>query len=141
MAACHTISDPDLLLISAHCYFMSPVKTTEQVTYRVTRTKDGRSFSSRSVEAFQGGKMVCHILASFKKPEANPQNLSHSPVGIPPGVFPPDDPREDRERVFFNQRIGYSASPFDACYCFRETNQEKLLAGEPLPPRCSALFY
>ena len=138
MAACHTVADPDLLLLSAHCYFISPVKTNEQITYRVARTKDGRSFSARSVEALQGGKIVSHTLASFKKPETNPHSLSHSPGGIPPGIFPPEDPRVDQERLFFNKRLELSSSPFDSYYCFRETDQERLLAREPLPPRSAA---
>ena len=136
MAACHTVADPDLLLLSAHCYFLAPVKTNEHVKYRVTRTKDGRSFASRSVETLQGGRVVSHTLASFKRPEATPISLSHSSGGIPPGVFPPDDPRQDQERLVFNKRLDVlSSSPFDAYYCIRQSDQEKLLAREPIQPR------
>ena len=135
MAACHTITDPELLLISAHCYFLSPVKTNERVTYRITCTKDGRFFSSRSVQALQGGKVVSHTLASFKRLETNPHCLSHSPPGIPPGIFPPDDPQQDQEQLYFNNRLELSTSPINAYYCFRKIDQEKLLAREPLPPK------
>ena len=138
MAACHTITDPELLLISAHCYFLSPVKTNERVTYRVTRTKDGRFFSSRSVQALQGGKVVSHTIASFKRLESNPHCLSHSPPGIPPGIFPPDDPRHDQEQLYFNNKLELSTSPFNAYYCFRKTDQTKILAREPLPPKLAA---
>ena len=135
MAACHTVSDPDLLLLSAHCYFLSPVKTDQHVIYRVTRCKDGRSFSSRSVEVLQGDKVVSRTMASFKRPETNPQSLVHSPPGIPPGILSPNDPRQDEGRLFFNRRLDMDLSPFDACYSFRQIDQEKLLAREPLPPR------
>ena len=138
MAACHTITDPELLLISAHCYFLSPVKTNERVTYRVTRTKDGRFFSSCSVQALQGGKVVSHTIASFKRLESNPHCLSHSPPGIPPGIFPPNDPRHDQEQLYFNNKLELSTSPFNAYYCFRKTDQTKILAREPLPPKLAA---
>ena len=137
MAACHTVVDPDLLLISAHCYYMSPVKFGSPVTYRVTRTKDGRAFSMRAVQVLQGGKVVSHCLASFKKPEpANSFPLSHSPVGTPSGLYSPDDPRQDTHskwRLIFNRRV--SNCPFDSYYIFRDSDQEKILAGEPLEPR------
>ena len=132
MAACHTVGDPELLLISAHCYFLSPAKTNQGITYRVSRTKDGRFFSLRSVQALQEGKVVTQILASFKRPETRPHSLSHSPGGIPPGIFPPEDPRQDH---FFNKQLKMSTSPLDVYYSFRKTDQEKLLAREPLPPR------
>ena len=135
MAACHTVSDPDLLLLSAHCYFMSPVKMTLPITYHVTRTKDGRMFSTRAVQVLQEGKVLSHCLASFKRAETNSPALSHSPTTIPLGVYPPDDPRNDKGKLMFNRRIELATGPFDSYYCFRDSDQEKLLAGEPLEPR------
>ena len=139
MAACHTVADPDLLLLSAHCYFMSPVKLSSPVTYCVTRTKDGRAFSMRAVQVLQEGKVVSHCLASFKKPEpTNSLILSHSPAGMPSGVYSPDDPRQDahsKEKLVFNHWLSLSTSPFDSYYVFRDSDQEKILAGEPLEPR------
>ena len=139
MAACHTVADPDLLLLSAHCYFMSPVKLDSPVTYRVTRTKDGRVFSMRAIQVLQGGKMMSHCLASFKKPEpTNSLTLSHSPPGVPPWVYAPDDPRQDahsKDKLMFNHRLPLSTCPFDSYYVFGNSTQEKILAGEPLEPR------
>ena len=136
MAACHTVADPDMLLTSAHHYFMSPVKTTIPVTYRVSRTKDGRVFSVRSVRAVQEGKVVSHCLASFKRPETNPPELYHSPADkIPPGVYSPDDPRQDRERLMFNKRVQIPSLPMESYFCFRGSDQEHILAKEPLEPR------
>lgn len=139
MAACHTVTDPDLLLLSAHCYFLSPVNFTDPVIYRVSRTKDGRSFSSRSIEVVQGGRIVSHVLASFKKPETNQYTVSHSTSGIPPGVYPPNDDRSD-QRELFNKIKEYPFSPIDSYYYFRESEQVKLLAREPIPPRFEATY-
>ena len=139
MSACRTVNDPDLLLLSAHCYFVSPVSFDSPVQYHVTRTKDGRVFSIRGVQVLQAGKVVSHCLASFKRSESNPPSLSHSPQGIPPGTYPPDDPRQDREKLLFNHKISMESLPLDSYYCFRNHDQERVLAGEPLEPRYTFL--
>ena len=138
MAACHTVTDTELLLHSAHCYFMTPVQISLPVTYRVARTKDGRVFSMRAVQALQEGKVLVQCLASFKRPESDPPVLSHSTAGIPPGFFPPDDPRLDtlsKEKMLFNHKVPVPSLPFDAYYCFRGNDQERLLAKEPVEPK------
>lgn len=138
MAACHTVTDPNMLLLSAHCYFMSPVKIDSPVTYRVLRTKDGKVFSMRAVQVLQGDKMVSHCLASFKRPEPVTPVLSHSPAVFPHDMYPPDDPRHDlqsKEKLKFNHTIQLAMIPFDAYYCFSDSVQKKLLAKEPLEPR------
>ena len=138
MSACHTINDPEMLLLSAHHYFMSPTNTSLPVTYHVSRTKDGRIFNTRSIQAIQEGKVVSHCLASFKRPEVNSLQLSHSPLEtIPPGVYSPDDPRQDQEKLIFNKRLEYSSIPFESYYCFRGSDQAHVLAKEPLEPRLS----
>lgn len=136
MAACRTVADPDLLLFSAHCYFVSPVKIDSPVTYHVSRTKDGKVFSMRAIQVLQGGKVKSHCLASFKKPEPDPPALSHTPAGFPQGLYPPDDPRHDAEskwKMMFNHQL--STIPFDAYYCFKASDQERLLAKESVEPR------
>ncbi|WP_350354553.1 acyl-CoA thioesterase [Corynebacterium aquatimens] len=52
-AATRTVS-PEKLVHSLHAYFLAPADADRQTTYRVRRHRDGRSFASRSVEAFQG---------------------------------------------------------------------------------------
>lgn len=138
MAACHTVTDPNMLLLSAHCYFMSPVKIDSPVTYRVARTKDGKVFSMRAVQVIQGDRIMSHCLASFKTPEPVTAVLSHSPAVFPHDMYPPDDPRHDlhsKEKLRFNHTIQLAKIPFDAYYCFSDSVQKKLLAKEPLEPR------
>ena len=144
MAACHTVTDPELLLHSAHCYFMSPVKTGSPVTYRVARTKDGRVFSTRAIQALQGGKVLSYCLAAFKRPEPDPPALSHSPAGVPPGLLPPDDPRLDSEsidKLLFNHKPHNISAPFDRYDYFSGNKQERLLAGEPVQPRYMCSYW
>lgn len=126
MAACHTVTDPDKLLLSAHCYFMSPVKLDSPVKFCVSRTKDGKVFCTRSVQVLQGDKVMAHCLASFKRPELTSLGLSHSPAGLPRQCHPPDEPRH------------LPTVPFDFYYPVGDSFQKhwnKLLAGEPLEPR------
>lgn len=138
MAACHTVTDPNMLLLSAHCYFMSPVKIDSPVTFRVSRTKDGKVFSTRAIQVLQRDKMMAHCLASFKRPEPISPVLSHSPAVFPHNLYPPDDPHLDlqsKEKLRFNHTVRLSTTPLDAYYCLSDSVQKKLLAKEPLEPR------
>ncbi|WVQ80157.1 acyl-CoA thioesterase II [Cryptococcus sp. DSM 104549] len=66
-AATSTISPP-LGLHSAHCYFLLPAQASPVIDYRVEKSSDGRSYSSRVVRAFQGGKVVFVLMASYTRP-------------------------------------------------------------------------
>jgi acyl-CoA thioesterase II len=50
---------------SLHCYFLRPVMAGRPVTYRISRVRDGRSFTTRRVEATQEDKLVCTMQCSF----------------------------------------------------------------------------
>lgn len=52
-------------LHSVHAYFLRPVSSSQPVTYSVRVVRDGRSFSSRHVEATQGGKAALDLTCSF----------------------------------------------------------------------------
>jgi acyl-CoA thioesterase II len=54
---------------SLHAYFLRSGKTGVPVLYRVERTRNGRSFSTRSVIAEQDGEAILQLSASFHKPE------------------------------------------------------------------------
>ncbi len=54
---------------SLHAYFLRAGNSDDPVDYYVTRTRDGRSFKNRSVEAVQNGKTIFSMMASFHKPE------------------------------------------------------------------------
>lgn len=79
-AASQTVK-PGLHLHSMHCYFLRGGDSTRTTIYRVSRTRDGRSFSSRTVIAIQKGLPILTLQASFHNEDAEPMSiLSYQPV-------------------------------------------------------------
>lgn len=70
---------------SLHSYFIRPGRPGEPVRHEVTRTRDGRSFSTRSVVSLQEGKPIFQMLASFQAPEPGEVWQPHRrpPVRLP----------------------------------------------------------
>lgn len=54
---------------SAHAYFLRPGDHDEPVVYLVENSRDGRSYSSRTVTAVQKGRPICTIMCSFQDSE------------------------------------------------------------------------
>ncbi|XP_028854574.1 acyl-coenzyme A thioesterase 8 [Denticeps clupeoides] len=72
---------------SLHCYFVRAGDPKVPVLYQVERTRDGRSFSVRSVKAIQHGKPILICQASFHLNQPSP--LEHQ--FTMPTVPPPED--------------------------------------------------
>jgi len=73
---------------SMHALFILPGNYNLPVDYEVERVRDGGSFSTRRVVAFQEGKRIFVMSASF---QAEEEGLSHQvdmPVHIPPEELP-----------------------------------------------------
>jgi acyl-CoA thioesterase-2 len=71
---------------SLHAYFLRPGNTNVPIEYVVERERDGRTFSSRRVEAMQDGEPICAMMFSFALPE---DGIAHAdPM---PEVPPPED--------------------------------------------------
>lgn len=64
VAATRTV-DPAKRVHSLHSYFVSAALADAATTYRVRRLRDGRSYASRLVEAFQDGQLCYIMTASF----------------------------------------------------------------------------
>lgn len=65
MAASRTT---DLGAHSMHGYFLAPGLPGEEISYRVERMRDGRSYANRRVVASQDGQDIFALAASFKTP-------------------------------------------------------------------------
>jgi acyl-CoA thioesterase-2 len=52
-------------LHSLHAYYLRPVFAAQPISYRVGEIREGRSFTSRHVDASQGGKSVLDLSCSF----------------------------------------------------------------------------
>ena len=79
---------------SLHAYFIRPGSPEEPLAFEVSRTRDGRSFSTRHVTASQGGKPILELIASFHGPEDGfdwqtaPPSRAPGPDGLETLVLP-----------------------------------------------------
>src|SRR4051794_16234035 len=84
IAAARTV--PEAPPHSLHAYFLRAGQPGVPVLYRVERTRNGRSFSTRSVIAEQDGEAILQLSASFHDAEAG---FEHAEPMDP--VPPPED--------------------------------------------------
>ena len=87
LAAMYATTEDDRLAHSLMGYFVRPGSTAAPIQYTVTRTRDGRSFSTRRVTASQAGEDIFVMSASFKVPE---DGLDHA-TAFPLAVRAPED--------------------------------------------------
>ncbi|MGH8504378.1 MAG: acyl-CoA thioesterase, partial [Stenotrophobium sp.] len=71
---------------SLHAYFLRPGDMAAPIVYEVDRVRDGRSFTTRRVQAIQFGQPILTMMASFQKEESG---LEHQ-IKMP-DVPPPED--------------------------------------------------
>ncbi|KAM8867437.1 acyl-coenzyme A thioesterase 8 [Synchiropus picturatus] len=71
VAAAKSVGD-DVFAHSLHCYFVRAGDPKVPVLYQVDRTRDGRSFSVRSVKAIQHGQPILICQASFQLQQSSP---------------------------------------------------------------------
>jgi acyl-CoA thioesterase-2 len=83
-------TDPERYPHSLHATFVRAGQAGNGVEFRVARTRDGRSFSTRHVTVSQGERVVMTMTASFHRDEPSPEY--QPPAGHPwphPGEAPP----------------------------------------------------
>ena len=66
IAAGGTTVPEDRHIHSMHGYFLRPGSSSERMTFEVARLHDGRSFSTRRVQAYQNGTVLMSMIASFQ---------------------------------------------------------------------------
>lgn len=54
---------------SLHAYFLRPGDMDKPIVYEVDRVRDGRSFTTRRIQAIQHGQPILSMMASFQMPE------------------------------------------------------------------------
>ncbi|PWA02164.1 hypothetical protein BB558_001711 [Smittium angustum] len=87
MAAAMLSVEPEYHIHSMHLHFLLGGKREEPIYFHVERTRDGRSFASRTVNAKQDGKIIYTMICSFQKPEDSPTTHQYSM----PQVYGPED--------------------------------------------------
>ncbi|WP_457256234.1 acyl-CoA thioesterase [Pedococcus sp. P5_B7] len=80
-AAMLTVTDGKTMH-SMHSYFMRPVDIGAPVTYEVEVLRDGRSYATRQVRAFQNGKAAYTCLASFAAGEPGGRYAASAPADV-----------------------------------------------------------
>lgn len=75
---------------SLHAYFLRPGDMSHPIIYEVDPVRDGRSFTTRRVQAVQHGQVILTLIASFQRPEAGAEHQSVMPVVPPPEALPSD---------------------------------------------------
>jgi acyl-CoA thioesterase-2 len=73
---------------SFHAYFLRPGDPATPILYRVDRTRDGRSFTTRRVTAIQRGRAIFHLEASFHGAERGPEHQEPMPDVPDPESLP-----------------------------------------------------
>ncbi|WP_084076972.1 acyl-CoA thioesterase II [Demequina sp. NBRC 110057] len=73
LAAGHTVDD-ERHMHSMHGYFLRPGDASRPITFEVEVLRDGRSFSARRTHAFQDGKPILSMIASFQLPQEGPEH-------------------------------------------------------------------
>jgi acyl-CoA thioesterase-2 len=89
-------------LHSLHAYFLRPGRHDAPIRYVVYRIRDGRTFTTRDVVAYQAGEAIFNLSSSFVKPE---EGVSHQgpmpdvpgPDGLPDWEIVRPDRHEERE--------------------------------------------
>ena len=83
MAAQHTIDPADRTVHSMHGYFLRPGDIDLPITFTVDRLRDGRSFSTRRVQAFQKDQAIFSMIASFQDHDPGMEHQTDMPSDIP----------------------------------------------------------
>lgn len=74
---------PERAVHSLHGYFLRPGNIEFPITFSVDRLRDGRSFSTRRVQAFQQGEAIFSMIASFQDADSGLNHQETMPADIP----------------------------------------------------------
>ncbi len=88
---------------SLHGYFVRPGDSAVPITYAVENIRDGRSFSVRRSVAYQHGKPIFLMSASFHVAEEGLDHQTQAPLGVPP---PDEVPTMTDRLARYPERLG-----------------------------------
>ena len=75
---------------SFHSYFLRPGDANKPIVYEVENIRDGKSFSTRRVQAIQYGKPIFYMTASFQDDEQGFEHQADMPEVSGPEALTPD---------------------------------------------------
>ena len=95
MAAGRTVAgvghDAALPIHSLHGYFVRPGDDSHPIRFAVDQIRDGRSFSTRRVQAIQYGHPILSMIASFQEPAGGLEHQESMPAAPDPEFLPSED--------------------------------------------------
>jgi acyl-CoA thioesterase-2 len=95
VAAYRTVDEGSLH--SVHAYFLRPGRYDVPIRYVVYRIRDGRTFTTRDVVAYQSGEAIFNLSSSFARPEEGVSHQQPMPdVPLPDGLPEWEFMRPDR---------------------------------------------
>ncbi|MEX2081347.1 MAG: acyl-CoA thioesterase II [Dehalococcoidia bacterium] len=113
---------------SLHAYFVRPGSHTAPIRYVVDRIRDGRTFTTRHVVAYQSGEAIFDVSLSFARAEDGIEHQDAMPdVPGPEGL-------EDFEAVMA-RLVGPEAAGPPGPIDVRDVDPEADFDGQPHPPR------
>jgi len=113
-------------LHSLHAYFLRPGRHDVPLRFVVDRIRDGRTFTTRRVVAYQAGEAIFNLDASFALPEEGIAHQDPMPPAPPPDGLP--DWEEVRAEWLRDPTLGARQSPIEVRMC-------DPLTPEPSPAR------
>lgn len=121
---------------SLHAYFVRAGDEREPVLYEVDRVRDGRSFTTRQVVAYQAGGAILNLIASFQADEDGEDAQAIRP---PEGIGVPEDFEDAPTDLFFQHRIiRGQKEPIPEQFTWLRVNED--LGTDPMVHAC-ALAY
>lgn len=121
---------------SLHGYFLLGGKPGVPIVYAVERLRDGRSFTTRAVEALQGDEVIFNLSASFHREESGPDYQRPLAMDVPMPEDAPERmlfiPEEERPRLPFELRELGPTEPDEHGY-YRSTRRAWMRIKGSLP--------
>jgi acyl-CoA thioesterase-2 len=122
------------LVHSLHSYFLRPGDATKPVVYEVENIRDGKSFSTRRVQAIQNGQAIFYMTASFQHAEKGVDHQDEMPKVPGPDNIPSltDYIRENQQYLPESMRAKFLAEkPIE----LRPIEQYNWFDPQPMPPK------
>lgn len=139
LSAAQQTVDPARVAHSLHAYFLRAGDTEKPIIYKVERSRDGGSFSSRRVVAIQHGQPILNGSVSFQRVEQGVEHQASMPSVPSPHDLPAPERLPDRELHQLPvkvQRWLRMDGPFE----FRPVHARNELKPIPQPPHQDIWF-
>jgi len=136
VAASRTVTDRQLH--SLHGYFLRPGDPTIPIFYEVERVRDGKSFCTRRVVAFQHGKEIFIMSASFQIVEEGLEHQIDMDMDIVPGPETLPGEAEMKAMMLSRPNVPEPVKRYwerDRPIEFRPIDLTHYVSREKLPPR------